>query len=115
MSDSDELPIRPRDYLVLLSLADGERHGYGMVKEIEEITEGTVAIDPANLYRSLRRMSRDGWVEDAGKRPSPEGPDRRFYRLTGAGREVARREALRLRRLDAVARARDLVAEAAPR
>ncbi len=104
-SERSSLPLQPRDYLILLALADGERHGYGLIKEIENLTEGGVRMDPANLHRALQRLVRDGWVQDLGRLPAAE-ERRRYYAITEAGTRLARAEAARLDKLSAVARTR---------
>lgn len=108
---SAALPMHPRDFLILLALVDGALHGYGLVKAIETESEGEVLMDPANLYRSLRRLERDGLVaEAAGPADGGEGDDRRrYYGLTDFGRAVAVAEAARVRRLVRVARTKDLL------
>lgn len=105
------LPLHPRDYLILFTLVGGERHGYGIVKDVERESEGEVTLDPANLYRSLRRLIRDGLVRELDRRPAAEadGERRRFFAMTDLGREVLRLEALRLTRLAEAARSRGLV------
>jgi DNA-binding PadR family transcriptional regulator len=95
------LPLKARDYEILFVLARGELHGYGLVKEIEARTDGMLSLEPASLYRRLRRLLADALVEEAEERPSPDADDerRRYYRITGLGREVLRAEAVRLRSL----------------
>ncbi|HEX7050426.1 MAG TPA: helix-turn-helix transcriptional regulator [Longimicrobiales bacterium] len=93
---NSSIPLAPRDLLVMSALADGPLHGYGIIKAVEE--ECGPLLDPGNLYRVLRRMRRDGWVEDA---PAAEGggegeQNRRRYRLTPRGRAVLRAEVERL-------------------
>lgn len=91
-------PLAPRDLLILSVLAEGARHGYGIIKAVEERTEAKVLLDPANLYRALRRMRRDGWIreiEDA----SAEDARRRTYELLPAGRSILRAEVERLEAL----------------
>lgn len=104
-------PLQPRDFLILLALADRDRHGYGLVKEIDSLSDGQVRMDPANLYRALRRLVRDGWVEDLGLRAGESAPRRRYYALSAEGRRLAATEARRLERLTAVARSRLLPAD----
>jgi DNA-binding PadR family transcriptional regulator len=113
MNPESFLPVPPRDYLILFSLAGGERHGYGIVVEVAESSERRVRLDPANLYRSLRRMVTNGLVEDAGEDEGMDGaPDRRrVYRITELGLAVVRREAARLASLTESARARGLLSE----
>ena len=114
MEPTRQIPLNPRDYLILLCLTGGARHGYGLVKEIEEQSAGRVRVDPANLYRSLKRMIGTGLVaeaddEDIGEPDS--GERRRYYRITPFGRDVVRLEAARLAELTELARARDLLTE----
>lgn len=91
----DVLPLAPRDLLVLVVLADGPLHGYGIVKAVEERSESGVLLDPANLYRVLRRMREQGWVDE-----HDDGSDRRrTHRITPRGRAVLRAEVERLERL----------------
>lgn len=100
-------PLAPRDFLILLALAGGDLHGYGLVKAIE--SEGDVRMDPANLYRALRRMRRDGLVLEVSGPDTGDGPDRRYFRLTPFGRRIAASEAARASRLVRLARARKLL------
>lgn len=99
--DPDALPLAPRDLLVLAVLAEGPLHGYGVIKAVEERSRSGVLLDPANLYRVLRRMRARGWLEDVSD--GGEGR-RRTHRITGLGREVLRAELERLERLLADAR-----------
>ena len=109
-SPFDFIPLNPRDYLVLLSLTDVERHGYGIVKEVEEQSGGDVRMDPSNLYRSLKRLIQKGLVAESEIRPNEDSDERRrFYSLTPLGREVVEAEASRLSRLTEVARDRHLI------
>ena len=105
------LPLPPRDYLILFALVDGPRHGHGLLKRIES-ESGGVLLDPANLYRSLRKLERDEVVaetRDPDGGAEPAGPARRFYKLTKFGHDVLAAEAERLARLTDAARARKLV------
>ncbi len=97
-------PLKPADFLILLALVDNERHGYGLLQDISAMTDGEVDLDAGNLYRSLRRLMEDGWIEKAERRPAPESDDerRRYYRLTETGRRIASTEA---RRMDGLLRA----------
>lgn len=109
------LPLHPRDFLILMALTDGSQHGYGLVKAIEAESEGEVQMDPANLYRSLRRLERDGLVAEVEGPPDEETERRRYYGLTEYGESVVRAEALRVSRLVRTAKAKKLIppAEAA--
>jgi DNA-binding PadR family transcriptional regulator len=103
------LPLAPRDYLILFALDAGALHGHAILKAIEA-ESGGVPFDPANLYRSLRKLERDELVEEtAHDRGDTKGPPRRCYRLTRLGRTVLGAEADRLARLTDAARARRLV------
>ena len=106
------LPLSPAVFHVLLALADAERHGYGIIKEVEARTEGRVRLGPGTLYGSIKRMLEQGLVEESGERPDAELDDerRRYYRLTGFGRRVAVAEAERLSGLVTAARAKQLLA-----
>jgi DNA-binding PadR family transcriptional regulator len=102
------LPLRPVAFQVLLSLADGERHGYAIVQDIGERTVARLHLEPGNLYRTLKSMLDDGLIEESERRPVPGKEDerRRYYRITRFGRTVAMAEAARLETLAAEARAR---------
>jgi DNA-binding PadR family transcriptional regulator len=102
----DFLPLRTVEYHVLLALADVERHGYAIMQETAERTEGALRLDPATLYRALRRMVKDGTVAESARRRDPEADDerRRYYRVTPLGRQVALRETERLEKLVRAAR-----------
>ena len=89
--------LAPRDLLILAVLADGPSHGYGIIKAVEERSENDVLLDPANLYRCLRRMRADGWIDEVEARTGDER--RRTYRITPKGRAILRKEAQRLERL----------------
>jgi DNA-binding PadR family transcriptional regulator len=105
------LPLRPVEFQVLLSLAQGERHGYGIMQEALSLSEGETVLEPGTLYRALRRMLAAGLVVESARRPDAERPTerRRYYRLTDLGRRVAGAEAARLQRLVGVARAARLL------
>ena len=105
------IPLNPRDYLILFSLVREERHGYGIVKDVETGSRGGVRLDPANLYRTLKRMLGSGLVEETDG-PSEEPTERRkYYRLTPLGRRVVELEAARLAALANAARALSLIPE----
>lgn len=95
MATNEPLLLSPRDLLVLVALTDGPLHGYGIVKAVEKRSDAKVLLDPANLYRTLRRMRRDGWLEEVDE-PDPEDARRRNFRLTPEGRAVVRAEVERL-------------------
>src|SRR5512134_3825447 len=97
------LPLRPVEFEVLLSLAGGERHGYGILQDAE--ARGEKAPDVGTLYRALRRMQDEGLIGTAGLHTANGGDERRhYYHLTPLGLRVARAEARRLAALAEAAR-----------
>ena len=94
----DRLPLTPVALNVLLALADGERHGYGIMLEVRERTGGKVRLGPGTLYGAIKRLKEGGVIEESGKRPDPEADDERrcYYRLTGFGGKVLAAEVERL-------------------
>lgn len=90
-------PLAPRDLLILAVLAEGPNHGYGIIKEVEERSGDEVLLDPANLYRCLRRMSEDGWIGEEA--PDLRAERRRTYRITSTGKTILRNEVQRLENL----------------
>lgn len=96
---------------ILLALADKERHGYEIMREVDERSEGSVRLGPGTLYGSIKRMLSDGLIEELDERPDPELDDerRRYYRLTNLGHRVAVAEAQRLERLVKSARSKKLL------
>jgi DNA-binding PadR family transcriptional regulator len=102
----ESLPLTPALFHVLLSLADGEKHGYAIMKEVEERTDGSVRLGTGTLYGIIKRLLADGMI-----RESAAGSDerRRAYRLTAFGRKVALAEAERLRDLVISAHAKKLL------
>lgn len=102
--------LTPAMFHILLALADTERHGYGIMREVERASDGTFQLGPGTLYRSIKQMLALGLIEESEERPDPALDDerRRYYRITGAGRRAANAEALRMARLVSEARARRL-------
>lgn len=101
----EELPLTPAVYHIMLALADSERHGYSILREVERYTEGRLKLGPTTLYRSIRQMLAAGYIAETEERPDPELDDerRRYYRLTEKGRRVALAETARLARLVSLA------------
>jgi len=95
------LPLKPLDLQLLLSLAEQERHGYGLVQDIAERTDGLVALEPGNLYRVIKRLLADGLVAETDRRAVPGLDDerRRYYRITPLGGRVLAAEIARLQDL----------------
>ena len=107
------LPLKPHDYHILFVLLDGERHGYGMVKEIDRQTDGQVRLEAGNLYRSVRRLIKQGLIAESDRRPAPESDDerRRYYSVTEFGRQAVAAETDRMRAVVAAAEARLVVSD----
>src|SRR5262245_46216873 len=104
-------PVTPAVFQILLALADGESHGYGIMQEVEELTRSDKALGPGTLYRSIQRMLVDGLIQELSISLHGESDDdrRRYYRLTAKGLTVARAEAQRLADLVDAARVRGLL------
>jgi len=104
------LPLKPADYLTLVALNDSELHGYGLVKKIETLSEGTLQLVPGNFYSVLQRLLSEGLLEEAERRSAEDLDNRRrrYYAITELGRAVAEAETARLKSLVKVAEARDL-------
>ena len=104
-------PLPLATFHILLALVDGERHGYAIMKEVTERTDGGVRLGPGTLYGTLKRLLEVGLVEEAGERTDAETGDerRRYYRITKRGLTVARAEARRLETMVRAARAKKLI------
>jgi DNA-binding PadR family transcriptional regulator len=108
---NDFPPLTPAIFLILLSLVDEERHGYGIMKEVEARTDKWVQLKPGTLYQAIKRLLDSVLIEETGERVDPTLTDerRRYYRLTGAGREVLQAEAERLARMVDQAAAKQVI------
>ena len=98
------LPLSPAMFHVLVALADGQAHGYAILKEVERLTGGEVRLSTGTLYGIIKRLLAEGLVREQ----SVDDPRRRAYQLTAFGREVARAEAARLEQTLAIARRKAL-------
>jgi DNA-binding PadR family transcriptional regulator len=109
----EALPLRPRDFFVLVVLNAGDLHGYGIMKEVERESRGSVRLEVGSLYRTLDRLLEAGLIEEAeggGAAVSSAGAERRrTYSLTTFGRQVAQAEAARLAGVVQLARAKGLL------
>lgn len=105
------LPLSTAVLHVLLALADQERHGYGIMLEIEKRTEGGFRPGSGTLYGTIKRLLSTRLIEESGERPDPELDDsrRRYYRLTALGRRVLEAEMKRLHQLVGVAKLKKLL------
>ncbi|WP_420627993.1 PadR family transcriptional regulator [Candidatus Leptofilum sp.] len=94
----NHLPLTPTVFHILLALADKERHGYGIIKEIEARTNGRIRIMAGTLYGAIKRLLERGLIQETDDRPDPELDDerRRYYRLTDFGQRVLTAEVARL-------------------
>jgi len=109
-----QLPLTPATFHILLALVDEERHGYAIMQEVAERTDGTMRLGPGTLYGSLKRMLEQGLVEESDERADPALDDerRRYYRITRVGLSVARAEARRLEAMVRSARQKKLIGRA---
>src|SRR5215471_15775932 len=105
------LPLTPAVFHVLLSLVEGERHGYAIMREVAESTQGQIKMGPGTLYGTIKRLLEARLLEESDRRPDPELDDerRRYYQLTGIGRQVVRAEAIRYEQLAKLARRKRLL------
>src|SRR3954464_1325834 len=103
--------VTPAVFHIMLALADGPRHGYALMPEVEQLTHGRVRLGPGTLYRSIQRMLVDGLIEELDYPHDVASDDerRRYYRLTKLGKQVARAEAERLSALVQAASERGLL------
>ena len=95
------VPLKVHWFHIMLSLAGGEQHGYGIMQEVLNRTIGKVRLWPATLYGSIKRLIEAGLIEESDERPAPELDDarRRYYRLTALGKRVLDAECERLQKL----------------
>ena len=105
------LPLKPVDFLVLMVLSGDERHGYGIVQDIAQQTDGKIQLVPGNLYSVLRRLLALGVITEAERRPAADLDDvrRRYYTITPMGSQVLAAEAERMRELVAFAESRSII------
>ena len=104
-------PLPSAAFQILLSLADEDLHGYGIMRRVEQQTNGRMRLGPGTLYSSIQALLEDGLIEELNRssKPAPDQERRRYYRLTSAGRKVARAEAERLADLLRVARTKKIL------
>jgi DNA-binding PadR family transcriptional regulator len=107
----DLLPLPTATFHILIALAEGDRHGYGIIQDVARATDGALKLSAGTLYRSVQRMLEQGLIVETRDRPAPELDDerRRYYRITPRGTSAARAEARRLSQLVRLARASGLV------
>ena len=115
MSDPKSfLPLSPAVFHILVALSEGEKHGYAIMREVDELSSGVVKMGPGTLYGSIKRMLDSDLIEESDERPDPDLDDerRRYYRMTPLGERVVAAEAARLARLLREAERRRLVPRA---
>lgn len=105
------LPLTPAVFHILLALSDGEKHGYAIMRVVEETTQGRMVLGPGTLYGAVKRLLKAGLIAESDYRPDPVIDDsrRRYYRLTELGRVVLTAESERLSDLVEHARRKDLL------
>lgn len=105
---SDLLPLPVAQLHILLALANGDKHGYAIMQEVETLTEGAVTMGPGTLYGAVKKMLRAALIEESDERPDPELDDqrRRYYRLTVLGGRVLDAEISRMEQLARAAKIR---------
>jgi DNA-binding PadR family transcriptional regulator len=110
------LPLTPVAFEILLALADGERHGYSILQEVDRRSDGAVSLHAGTLYRALARLLESALIEELSQAPDPTNDDerRRYYRLTTRGIAVAKSEVVRMEGQLAAARSRRLLKAARP-
>ncbi len=107
----DRLPLTPAVFHILLALADGERHGYAIMQEVAQSTNGQIKMGPGTLYGTIKRLLEAGLIEESDRRPDAKIDDerRRYYRLTGVGQRVVEAEAHRYNEMAKLARRKRLL------
>ena len=104
----DLLPLSPAMFYVLVALADGDTHGYAIMKEVEHLTSGAVRLSTGTLYGIIKRLLADGLIRETTLQTTRADERRRCYALTPFGKGVARAEAARLEQTIAIARRKPL-------
>jgi len=104
--------LKPHFFYILLALAEGERHGLAIARDVQALSGGDVKLWPATLYGSLDELRSRKWIEALDEHPEEESERKRYYRITRTGRAVLTDEAERLGRLAKLARARVRTGEA---
>ena len=104
------LPLPPATFHILLALATGDRHGYGIIQDVEARTGGALRLSPGTLYRSIQRLLEQGLIVEPKRPADPsDDPRRRYYRITPFGTTVARAETRRFTHLVRLARVAGLL------
>jgi DNA-binding PadR family transcriptional regulator len=114
MDPEEWLPLTPAVFHLLLALADGERHGYAIMQEVAESTDGRIKMGPGTLYGTIKRLLEARMIEESDERPDAKLDDerRRYYRLTALGQRVVKAEALRYAGLVKLAQGKRVIGRA---
>ena len=109
------IPLPPATFHILMAVAQEDRHGYGIIQDVERRTGGELRLSAGTLYRSIQRLLEQGLIVETDDRPAPEFDDerRRYYRISAFGTAVARAETHRMARLVRMARTQGLLPERA--
>jgi len=103
-----QTPLAPLTLYVLLSLLDGERHGYGIMKEVDAMSEQRTKMLPGTLYRLIKQLLAEGWIVEVDAPGDDDGERRRYYRLTRWGRRITQAEVERLAAIVRIAHSRKM-------
>jgi DNA-binding PadR family transcriptional regulator len=107
------LPLSNPEFHILLAIADSELHGYAIMQDVRESTNGAVRLGPGTLYRCIQDLLRKGLIEESDRRPAPgEDQRRHYYRLSSMGSRVLSAEARRLSELVAIAKSKRVLGRA---
>jgi DNA-binding PadR family transcriptional regulator len=107
------LPLPPATFHILVALSSGDRHGYGIIQDVEERTNGELRLSAGTLYRTIQRLLDDGLIVEPPRVSAPrDDPRRRYYRITKLGTAVVRGDAERLARMVRLAKGAGLLAGA---
>ena len=104
--------LKPHFFYILLALAEGERHGLAIARDVQALSDGNLKLWPATLYGSLDELRSRKWIEELAEHPQEESERKRYYRLTRTGRAALTDEVERLSRLARLARARTRAGDA---
>lgn len=108
-SQSEQVPLSPATFYILLAVADEPTHGYAIMQEVERLSEGRITLAPGTLYTSIKRLLRENLLVEVDAPPDETDTRRRYYELTAQGRLLAQEEARRLSLLVQVAQQRQLL------
>lgn len=101
LDPTPHVPLQPAALHIVLALNRGERHGYALMTDVEELSDGVLTLGPGTLYGTLKRLTKNGLIEQTDERPDPALDDdrRKYYRLTALGEAVCAAEIQRLANL----------------